>query len=130
MRADAAKKLANSGYNIVILSSSGKEERLANDLGGIGFTGSNQSNNDLSTIVDLTYRRPRRTFHTSDGEYIGVPGVLHMPRKPHNSVVVVGLSQVSMAATLSGSIAKKPLSHIPPTYLTYLQKKKHLERLQ
>lgn len=60
MRADAAKKLANSGYNIAILSSSGKEERLANDLGGIGFTGSNQSNIDLSTIVDLTYKKCSR----------------------------------------------------------------------
>ena len=52
--ADAARKLALDGFNIAILSSSGKGEELANELGGIGFTGSNQSNNDLKKIVEQT----------------------------------------------------------------------------
>lgn len=48
----AAKRLANDGYNIAILSSSGKGEKLAMELGGIGFTGSNQSDQDLKQFVD------------------------------------------------------------------------------
>ena len=52
--ADAAKNLASNGFNISILSSSGKGEKLANDLGGIGVTGSNQSENDLKKLVDST----------------------------------------------------------------------------
>ena len=54
MGADAAKKLVSDGFKIAILSSSGKGETLANELGGIGVTGSNQSNNDLKKIVDET----------------------------------------------------------------------------
>ena len=54
MGADAAKKLASDGFKISILSSSGKGEALAKELGGIGVTGSNQSNDDLKKIVDGT----------------------------------------------------------------------------
>ena len=54
MGADAAKKLVSDGFKISILSSSGKGEALAKELGGIGITGSNQSNNDLKKIVDNT----------------------------------------------------------------------------
>lgn len=54
MGADAAKKLVSDGFKISILSSSGKGEILANELGGVGVTGSNQSNNDLKKIVDET----------------------------------------------------------------------------
>ena len=35
-----------------ILSSSGKGEALAKELGGFGVTGSNQSNDDLKRLVD------------------------------------------------------------------------------
>ena len=52
--ADAAKQLASDGFNISILSSFGKGEALAKELGGIGVTGSNQSNDDLKKIVDET----------------------------------------------------------------------------
>jgi len=52
MGAGAARKLAEKGYKVAILSSSGKGEALAAELGGIGVTGSNQSNEDLQTLVD------------------------------------------------------------------------------
>ena len=52
--AEAAKKLASEGFKIAILSSSGKGEVLAKKLGGLGVTGSNQSNDDLKKIVKLT----------------------------------------------------------------------------
>jgi NAD(P)-dependent dehydrogenase (short-subunit alcohol dehydrogenase family) len=55
--AGAAKKLFSDGFKISILSSSGKGERLAKELGGIGVTGSNQSNNDIKNIVDKTMNR-------------------------------------------------------------------------
>ncbi len=53
MGADAAKRLAADGYSIGILSSSGKGQALAEELGGIGVTGSNQSVQDLQRLVDL-----------------------------------------------------------------------------
>ena len=54
MGAAAAKRLAADGYKVAILSSSGKGEALAATLGGIGVTGSNQSNDDLQRLVDAT----------------------------------------------------------------------------
>lgn len=57
MGAAAAKRLAADGFNIAILSSSGKGEALARDLGGIGVTGSNQSQDDLKRIVDDVMER-------------------------------------------------------------------------
>ena len=54
MGAAAAKRLAADGFKIAILSSSGKGEALAKELGGIGVTGSNQSNDDLKKMVDAT----------------------------------------------------------------------------
>lgn len=54
MGAACAKKLAADGYKVAILSSSGKGEALAKELGGIGVTGSNQSNDDLKRLVDET----------------------------------------------------------------------------
>ncbi|WP_134498824.1 SDR family oxidoreductase [Microvirga pakistanensis] len=54
MGAAAAKRLAAEGYRIAILSSSGKGETLARELGGISVTGSNQSNDDLGKLVEQT----------------------------------------------------------------------------
>ncbi|MET0193752.1 MAG: SDR family oxidoreductase [Hyphomicrobiaceae bacterium] len=52
MGAAAARRLAKDGFKVAILSSSGKGEALAMELGGIGVTGSNQSNDDLKRLVD------------------------------------------------------------------------------
>lgn len=57
MGADAARRLAADGFRIAILSSSGKGEALAKQLGGIGVTGSNQSNDDLKRLVDQTMKQ-------------------------------------------------------------------------
>lgn len=54
MGAGAARRLAQEGFKVAVLSSSGKGEALATELGGIGVTGSNQSNDDLKRLVDLT----------------------------------------------------------------------------
>ncbi|MDM3886847.1 SDR family oxidoreductase [Pseudomonas sp. BCRC 81390] len=52
MGAAAARRLAADGFKVGILSSSGKGEALASELGGIGVTGSNQSVADLQRLVD------------------------------------------------------------------------------
>ncbi|MGO4659794.1 SDR family NAD(P)-dependent oxidoreductase, partial [Ensifer sp. 2YAB10] len=57
MGAESAKRLAADGFKVAILSSSGKGEALAAELGGIGVTGSNQSNDDLKRLVDLTMEK-------------------------------------------------------------------------
>lgn len=57
MGAAAAKRLAADGFKVAILSSSGKGEALAAELGGFGITGSNQSNDDLKRLVDGTVER-------------------------------------------------------------------------
>ena len=57
MGAGAARKLASEGFHIAILSSSGKGEALAKELGGIGVTGSNQSNEDLARLIEQTMDR-------------------------------------------------------------------------
>ena len=54
MGAAAARRLAADGFRVAILSSSGKGEALAQELGGIGVTGSNQSNEGLRRLVDAT----------------------------------------------------------------------------
>lgn len=54
MGAGAARKLAAEGFKVAILSSSGKGEALAKELGGLGITGSNQSQADLKQLVDQT----------------------------------------------------------------------------
>jgi NAD(P)-dependent dehydrogenase (short-subunit alcohol dehydrogenase family) len=57
MGADAARKLAADGFDVAILSSSGKGEALAGELDGFGMTGSNQSNDDLQAFTDQTIAR-------------------------------------------------------------------------
>jgi len=57
MGAAAARRLAADGFEVAILSSSGKGEALAASLGGVGVTGSNQSESDLRRLVDATMER-------------------------------------------------------------------------
>tara|TARA_B100000575_G_C23137364_1_gene661058 strand:- start:794 stop:1492 length:699 start_codon:yes stop_codon:yes gene_type:complete len=57
MGADAAKSLANAGYKIGIMSSSGKGEKLANKLNGIGFTGSNLNTTEIKEFINLVLNK-------------------------------------------------------------------------
>jgi NAD(P)-dependent dehydrogenase (short-subunit alcohol dehydrogenase family) len=57
MGAEAARRLARDGYAVAILSSSGKGEALAGELGGVGVTGSNGSEADLRRLVDAAMER-------------------------------------------------------------------------
>ncbi len=55
--ADAARTLSDKGYDIAVMSASGKGEALGNDLGGLGFTGSNLSVTDLEKFVSLSMEK-------------------------------------------------------------------------
>src|SRR3954451_4827520 len=57
MGAGAARKLAADGFRVAVLSSSGKGEALADELGGLGVTGSNSSSDDLKRLVDMVMDR-------------------------------------------------------------------------
>lgn len=52
MGADAARRLASDGFKVAILSSSGKGEALAEELGGVGHTGSNLDPDALAAFVN------------------------------------------------------------------------------
>lgn len=75
MGAAAARRLAADGFRLGILSSSGKGEALAQELGGIGVTGSNRNTDDMARLVDLAMERWGRidVLVNSGG---------HGPRKP------------------------------------------------
>ncbi len=57
MGADAARRLAADGFAVAILSSSGKGEALAAELGGLGLTGSNRNPEDLDAFVSAAMDR-------------------------------------------------------------------------
>ena len=79
MGAAAARKLAVDGFAVAVMSSSGKGEALGRELGGLGFTGSNQSNDDLKRFVDLTLEKWGRIDAL-------VNGAGHGPRAPVNDI--------------------------------------------
>lgn len=57
MGAAVVRTLAADGYAVAVLSSSGMGEALADELGGLGITGSNRSPDDLERLVDLAMDR-------------------------------------------------------------------------
>lgn len=77
--ADSAKNLAAKGYDVAVMSSSGKGEALGNELGGLGFTGSNLVPEDLHNFVNATMDRFGRidavvncTGHGPKGEILDI----------------------------------------------------------
>lgn len=57
MGAAAARRLAQDGWAVAVMSSSGKGEALGTELGGLGFTGSNRSPADLARFVGATMEK-------------------------------------------------------------------------
>ncbi len=57
MGADGAKTLAKNGYKVAIMSSSGKGEKLAKKLGGIGYTGSNLDPKTIKNFLNLVVKK-------------------------------------------------------------------------
>lgn len=55
--ADAARKLAEDGFDVAVMSASGKGEALGQELGGLGFTGSVLETADLEAFFAATMAR-------------------------------------------------------------------------
>lgn len=75
MGAASARRLASDGWQVAVMSSSGKGEALGKELGGIGMTGSNLSGADMQRLVDAAMARWGRI----DGV---VNSAGHGPKKP------------------------------------------------
>jgi NAD(P)-dependent dehydrogenase (short-subunit alcohol dehydrogenase family) len=114
MGAAAARKLASEGYRVAILSSSGKGEALAAELGGLGFTGSNLEPADLERFVALAMERYGRidvvvngAGHGPKGDLLAIPDAdwhLGMDYYLLNVVRMARLVTPVMQAQKSGSI--------------------------
>jgi NAD(P)-dependent dehydrogenase (short-subunit alcohol dehydrogenase family) len=72
--AAGARKLAADGFEIGIMSSSGRGEALAKELGGLGMTGSNMVPDDLKRFVDLALDRFGRIDAVVNGAGHGPKG--------------------------------------------------------
>ncbi len=75
--AACARELARRGYAVALMSSSGKAEALAKDLGGLGLTGSLTEEADLEALVGATLESYGRvdgvvnsTGHPASGEIL------------------------------------------------------------
>lgn len=77
--ADAAKNLKQKGYQVGVMSSSGKGEALGEELGGFGFTGSNLVVADLKAFVTGAMEK----FGRIDG-VVNCTG--HGPKGPVNEI--------------------------------------------
>jgi NAD(P)-dependent dehydrogenase (short-subunit alcohol dehydrogenase family) len=80
MGAAAARRLAGEGFEVAILSHSGKGEALAKELGGLGMTGSNLETADLERFIGETEKRWGRidavvssSGHGPKGELLAIP---------------------------------------------------------
>ncbi len=77
--ADSARLLAERGYDVGVMSSSGKGEALGKSLGGFGFTGSNLIPADLAAFVHHAMQH----FGRIDG-VVNCTG--HGPKGPLNDI--------------------------------------------
>ena len=83
--AACARELAGRGYAVALMSTSGKAEALAKELGGLGLTGSVTEEVDLEALVGRTLDRYGRvdgvvnsTGHPASGEILELTdGQLH-----------------------------------------------------
>ena len=109
MGAHAARTLARDGYAVAILSSSGKGEALAAELGGLGVTGSNQSTDDVARIVDATMARWGRIDALVNSAGHGPRGpVLDIPDEEwHRGMDVYLLSAIRPTRLVAPIMAKQ-----------------------
>ncbi len=101
MGAAAVRKLAKSGFEVAVMSSSGKGEALGRELGGLGFTGSNLSPDDLKRFTDATLERFGRIDALVNGAGHGPKGdVLDMSDADWHQGMEVYLLNVVRATRL------------------------------
>ena len=114
MGAAAARALHAAGFQVAVLSSSGKGEALAEELGGVGITGSNREDADLQRLVDAAMARWGRidavvnsAGHGPKGELLAISDAdwhLGMEFYLMNVVRIARLVTPIMQAQKSGAI--------------------------
>jgi len=114
MGAAAARALHAAGFQVAVLSSSGKGEALAQELGGVGITGSNREDADLQRLVDAAMGRWGRidavvnsAGHGPKGELLAISDAdwhLGMEFYLMNVVRIARLVTPIMQAQKSGAI--------------------------
>ena len=99
MGAAIARELAEAGYKLALLSNSGGAEALAQELGGIGMTGSVTEVKDLAALVERTVAEYGRidavvnnTGHPPKGPLLEIPDAAW-----HQGLDIVLLNVVRMA---------------------------------
>src|ERR687893_1747345 len=99
MGAACARELASRGYAVALMSTSGKAEALAKELGGLGLTGSVTEEDDLEAFVGETLDSYGRidgvvnsTGHPASGEILDLTD-----EQWHEALDLVLLNVVRMA---------------------------------
>jgi NAD(P)-dependent dehydrogenase (short-subunit alcohol dehydrogenase family) len=123
MGAACARELASRGYAVALISSSGKAEDLAKELGGLGLTGSVTEVADLESLVGETLDRYGRidrvinsTGHPASGEILGLTD-----EQWHEALDLVLLNVVRMARLVTpamrrqGAAPSSTSPHSPPS---------------
>jgi NAD(P)-dependent dehydrogenase (short-subunit alcohol dehydrogenase family) len=94
-----ARRVAEEGYTPVLLSRSGNDVEVANELGGDGFEGSVTNPDDLAALVESTYERYGRidavvnnTGHPASGDLLEISD-----EEWHEGMDLVLLNTVRMA---------------------------------
>ncbi len=113
MGAGAARRLAADGFKVAILSSSGKGEALAGELGGFGVTGSNQSNDDLKRLVDETMEKWGRVdVLVNSGAHGPRAPILELPDEQWHTGLAVYLMNVIRPTRLVTPIMQQQKSGV------------------
>lgn len=108
MGAAAARRLAADGFRVGVLSSSGKGEALARELGGVGVTGSNQSDEALQKLVDLAVARWGRVDVLVNSAGHGPKGpILQIPDEDWHKGLEVYLLNVVRATRIVAPVMKQ-----------------------
>jgi len=106
--ADAARALHERGYRVGVMSSSGKGESLGNELGGLGYTGSNLEPDDLKRFVDTAVDRFGRIDAVVNSTGHGAKGgVLEISDSDWHTGMDIYLTSVIRVARLVTPVMKK-----------------------
>ncbi|MFG0246723.1 MAG: SDR family oxidoreductase [Phycisphaerales bacterium JB052] len=106
--ADAARALHDRGYRVGVMSSSGKGEALGNELGGLGYTGSNLEPDDLKRFVDSAVDRFGRIDAVVNSTGHGAKGgVLELSDEEWHTGMDIYLTSVIRVARLVTPIMKR-----------------------
>lgn len=106
--ADAARTLHERGYGVGVMSSSGKGEALGNELGGLGYTGSNLEPDDLKGFVDSAVDRFGRIDAVVNSTGHGAKGgVLELSDEEWHTGMDIYLTSVIRVARLVTPIMKR-----------------------